>query len=362
MPLYTTPKDSHHKQSYYLSLSINHLASQAGMTLFSLKNLNLGSSQTVFNPDGNPVADIVEITMRSSTIGSNTVDLQFFYDPFDWSFPPDLIIHGLPTIPSLSELGLDDSWDHEDPSNLNKVLGKLSRIMQKMDCSLIPGTDGPTKVVFAVPFYVAYKNDGKKRRTKVVAKIQFVISSLVPNDVAAVQSKIEALSPFNYPELLQSIPEISKHEPIISFIERVTKKITDHFDKNDKAKQLKKKFIETIISTFESNLLECDVVNHTFASFIFSVPKDKSRPDTFSTAIATFYLSDRFPDEYPKLTLTSPILPNNSNARTPTPEVIPFERYSPRWDAERIVTEIWEQLWDEIPRYHAKATQLAAAS
>ncbi|KAF9351304.1 hypothetical protein BGX26_010653 [Mortierella sp. AD094] len=267
MSLYTTPKGSHHIRSHYLVQSLNYLADQAGMTLFSLKNLNLGSSQTVFNPDGNPIADVVEITMRSSTIGSNTVDL--------------------------------------------------------------------------------------------VAKIQFVISSLVPNDVAAVQSKIEALSPFSYPELLQSITEIGKHEPIMSYIERVTKKITDHFEKNDRAKQLRSDFIETITSTFKNNLLECDIVNNTFASFMFSVPKDKSRPDALSTAIATFYLSDRFPDEYPKLTLTSPLLPSNSNTRAPAPEVIPISRYSPRWGAERIVTEIWEQLWDEIPRYHAKASQLA---
>ncbi|KAF9171600.1 hypothetical protein BGX20_007280 [Mortierella sp. AD010] len=367
MSLYTTPKGSHHIRSHYLAQSLNYLADHAGMTLFSLKNLNLGSSQTVLNPDGNPIADVVEITMRSSTIGSNTVDLQFFYDPYDWSFPPDLIIHGLHTRPSLKDLGLDSSWDHNDPANLSRVLGKLSRIMQarifgdvEMDCSLIPGIDGPTKVVFAVPFYVVYTADGKKRRMKVVAKIQFVISSLVPNDVTAVQSKIETLSPFSHPELIQSITEIGKHEPIVSYIERVTKKITDHFEKDERGKRLRKDFIETITSTFRENLLECDIVNNTFASFLFSVPKDMSRPDVVSTAIATFYLSDRFPEEYPKLTLTSAILPSNSNARTPAPEVIPISRYSPRWDAERIVTEIWEQLWEEIPQYHAKVSQLAA--
>ncbi|KAG0019991.1 hypothetical protein BGZ80_004936 [Entomortierella chlamydospora] len=350
MSLYTTPKGSHHIRSHYLVQSLNYLADHAGMTLFSLKNLNLGSSQTVLNPDGNPIADVVEITMRSSTIGSNTVDLQFFYDPYDWSFPPDLIIDGLHTRPSLKDLGLDSSWDHDDPANLSR----------EMDCSLIPGIDGPTKVVFAVPFYVVYTADGKKRRTKVVAKIQFMISSLVPNDVTAVQSKIETLSPFSHPELIQSIIEIGKHEPIVSYIERVTKKITDHFEKDERAKRLRKDFIETITSTFRENLLECDIVNNTFASFLFSVPKDMSRPDVLSTAIATFYLSDRFPEEYPKLTLTSAILPSDSNARTPAPEVIPISRYSPRWNAERIVTEIWEQLWEEIPQYHAKVSQLAA--
>lgn len=56
--------------------------------------------------------------------------VQFYFDPYDWSFPPDLIIHGLLLSPSLADLGLDESWDHEDPRNLSKVLGKLSRMMQ----------------------------------------------------------------------------------------------------------------------------------------------------------------------------------------------------------------------------------------
>ncbi|KAF9436970.1 hypothetical protein BGZ76_002421 [Entomortierella beljakovae] len=175
----------------------------------------------------------------------------------------------------------------------------------------------------------------------VAAKIQFLISSLVPNDVADVQSKLEILSKFSHPELIQSIPEIGKQEPITSFVERVTKKITDHFEKNDRAKSLKKDFLETLILTFQTNLLECDIVNYTFASFMFSVPKDMTRPDVLSTAVATFYLSDRFPEEYPKLTLTAPILPGSSFARTPSPEVIPINRYSPRWGAERIIAEIW---------------------
>ncbi|KAI1321201.1 hypothetical protein EDD11_007767 [Mortierella claussenii] len=128
--LYTTQKGSHFKTSHYLGLSLNHLAEQAGMTLFSIKDVHLASSQTVFNPDGNPIADVVEITMRSSTIGSNTVDLEFHYDPYDWSFPPDLIIHGLSLSPSLNDLGLDDTWNYEDSANLSKVLSKLSRMMQ----------------------------------------------------------------------------------------------------------------------------------------------------------------------------------------------------------------------------------------
>jgi hypothetical protein len=39
----------------------------------------------------------------------------------------------------------------------------------------------------------------------VVAKIQFVVSSLVPNDVAAVKSHIEPLSAFAYPDLLRGV-------------------------------------------------------------------------------------------------------------------------------------------------------------
>ena len=56
--------------------------------------------------------------------------MQLFYDPYDWSFPPDIILHGLFMKPSLTDLGLDDTWDHEDPANLSKVLKKLSYMMQ----------------------------------------------------------------------------------------------------------------------------------------------------------------------------------------------------------------------------------------
>ncbi|KAG0366804.1 hypothetical protein BGZ54_004858 [Gamsiella multidivaricata] len=346
MSLYITAKGSPYNRSHYLNQSLHHLAEQYGMTLFSVKDVNLSCSQTVFNPDGNPIADILEITMRASTIGSKTVDLQFFYDPYDWSFPPDLIIHGLSTNPSLSDLGLDDSWDHEDPANLSRVLGKLSRMMQhgerqrvalcdneriqveysclhdmeEMDCCLIPGMDGPTKVLFAVPFHIAYHSNGKKRRTKVVAKIQFLISSLVPNDITAAQSKLEVLSSFEYPELIQSVSEISKEEPITAYIERVTKRVTDHFERQGRSRQLKKEFIETITTTFKP-----------------------------------------FPDEYPKMTMTAPVMPGDSYTATPPPEAIPIKRYSPRWGADRIVTEIWEQLWDDIPRFHTKLLHMASS-
>ncbi|KAI1321200.1 hypothetical protein EDD11_007766 [Mortierella claussenii] len=231
-----------------------------------------------------------------------------------------------------------------------------------MDCSLIPGIDGPTKVLFAVPFNVPYFSKGKKRRLKVVAKIQFLISSLVPNDVAAVQSRIEVLSSFDAPELLHSISEIEKQEPITAYIERVTKKITEHFERAERAKQMKKVFVEALSTTFRDNLLECDLANYTFASFLFSVPKDKTRPEPYSTAVATFYVSDNFPDEYPKLTLTAPMVPGAAYKSTPPPEVVPISRYSPRWPAERIIMEIWEQLWEEIPRYYTKMAHTMASS
>ncbi|KAG0298940.1 hypothetical protein BGZ98_010430 [Dissophora globulifera] len=344
MALYSTHNDQSIR-SYYLSRSLNHLSEQAGTTLFSIKNVSLACSQTVFNPDGTRVADVVEITVRSSTISSNTVDLQFFYDPYDWSFPPDLIIHGMPISPSLSDLGLDDSWDHENPANLSGVLSKLSRMMQ---------------VIFAVPFYVAYTHEGKKRRTKVVAKIQFLISSLIPNDVTAVKSKVETLTPFEHQELLNSIPEMGKQETITAFIERATQKISGHFEKEARSRILRKEFIETITTTFRKQLLECDLVDYTFASFLFVVPKTKVRSE--STAIASFYVSDTFPDEYPKLTLSAPVLPVNTYSLTPRAEVVPIIRYSPRWGAERIVDEIWEQLWEDIPRFHSKLSQASASS
>ncbi|KAG0251335.1 hypothetical protein BG011_007718, partial [Mortierella polycephala] len=391
--------------SHYLSQSLGHISDQATMTLYSIKKPDLGSSQTVIQPDQYPIADTVKMTLRASSIGSNTVDLEFYYDPYDWSFPPDLIIHGMLIKPSLEDLGLDESWDYEDPANLSKVLSKLAHMMQhderqrvalcdneriqieytclselearhlsfdlvelnfqtlyELDCFLIPGLDGPTKVVFAVPFYVPYTHQGEKQEAKIAAKIQFTISSLIPNDVIAVQSKIEVLSSFEYPEILHDIADINKQEPITQFVDRVSRRITDHFERLEQGQQFKKEFIETLVATFRKNLMECDVVHYTFASFMFMVPKDRSRPDIGTTAIATFYVPDTFPDDYPKLTLTAPVLPHSTYTSTPSPEVIPISRYSPRWDAERIVTEIWEQLWDEIPRYHARLSSQAAAS
>ncbi|KAF9924117.1 hypothetical protein FBU30_005857 [Linnemannia zychae] len=386
MSIYTKPKNSDLQLSLYLSQALSYLSDHASMTLFSVRKLNVSSSQRVFNPDGAPIADVVQLTMRSSSIGSNSVDLQLFYDPYDWSFPPDIILHGLYMKPSLADLGLDDSWDHEDPANLSKMLKKLSYMMQhderqrvamcdneriqveysclheqeEMDCCLIPGIDGPTKVIFAVPFCVNFHYQGANQNIKLVAKIQFLISSLVPNDVAAVKSHIEQLTTFDYPDLLRGVPDIAKHESVMEYIARVSKKITEHFDKAHRRREMKKEMIDTLVKTFRPNLLECDLANHTFASFLFIVNREKGRDGTAS-AIATFYLSDSFPDEYPKLTLAVPLMPSSSYLPTPEPEVIPIKLYSPRWSAERIVTEIWEQLWEEIPRFYSKTFHLTSA-
>ncbi|ORY89585.1 hypothetical protein BCR41DRAFT_19204 [Lobosporangium transversale] len=228
--------------------------------------------------------------------------------------------------------------------------------MEEMDCCLIPGSDSPTKVIFAVPFDVSYSREGKRQRIKFVAKVQFSISSLVTNAVTQVQSKVEALSPFDFPDLLQSISSIGMTEQITDYIERVTDNIRSFFEKTERAKQLKKEFVNAMMDTFHNHLLEFDAVNYSFTSFIFTISKDKARQEPPSTAIATFYLSDRFPNEYPKLTLAVPMVPGSTYKPTPSPEVIPISRYSPRWGVDRIVTEIWEQLWDEIPRFHAKMT------
>ncbi|KAF9156423.1 hypothetical protein BG015_005392 [Linnemannia schmuckeri] len=345
MSIYTKPKNSDLQLSLYLSQALSHLSDHASMTLFSVRKLNVGSSQKVFNPDGAPIADNVELTMRSSSIGSNSVDLQLFYDPYDWSFPPDIILHGLFMKPSLTDLGLDDTWDHEDPANLSKVLKRLSYMMQ---------------VIFAVPFYINFQDQRANQQIKLVAKIQFLISSLVPNDVAAVKSHIEPLSTLDYPDLLRGVPDIGKHEPVMEYIERVSKKITEHFDKIRRRREMKKEMIETLVNFFRPHLLEYDSVNHTMASFMLAVSRDKSR-DGIATAVTTFYLPDSFPDEYPRVTLSAPLLPSSSYLPTPEPEVIAIQLYSPRWGAERIITEIWEQLWEDIPRFYSKALHLASA-
>ncbi|KAF9583940.1 hypothetical protein BGW38_008057 [Lunasporangiospora selenospora] len=388
MSLYTTAKNSRFLLNHYLSQSLNYLSEQAAMTLFSLRNVNVGSSQTVFNPNGSPIADRVEMTMRVSSIGTNTIDLRFFYDPHNWAFPPDLIIQGMSAKLSPSDIGLDHTWNYEDPSNLGKVLTKISRLNQhderqrvatfeneriqveysclqdreEMDCHLIPGSDGPTKVLFAVPFFVSYSEHGKAKEIKAVAKIQFLVSSLVPNGVAAAKSKIETLSPLSHRELLNDAPEIGIREPITTYIDRITKRVADHFAKEERAHQLKIELVEMLASHFKTNLLEYDTINHTYAAFMFTVPVERLRPESYPTAIATFYMPDNFPDEYPKLTLSAVVTPTTAYASLPPPETIPIVRYSPRWGAERILTELWEQLWDEIPQFHSKVTKQATGT
>jgi hypothetical protein len=82
MSIYTKHKNSDLMLSLYLFQALNYLSDHASMTLFSVRKLNVGSSQRVFNPDGEPIADNVQLTMRSSSIGSNSVDCNtcfFFY-------------------------------------------------------------------------------------------------------------------------------------------------------------------------------------------------------------------------------------------------------------------------------------------
>lgn len=74
MVLYSTYPGSPFSTSFYLRQTLKYLAEQEGRALFSIKSVTLGCSQTVLNPDGKAIADVVEVTMRSSTIGTNTVD------------------------------------------------------------------------------------------------------------------------------------------------------------------------------------------------------------------------------------------------------------------------------------------------
>lgn len=73
MALFATVTGSNNLLSYDLNRSLAYLSAHSSMTLFSLKNVNTSSTQTVFNPDGHPVADIVELTLRSSSIGGQNV-------------------------------------------------------------------------------------------------------------------------------------------------------------------------------------------------------------------------------------------------------------------------------------------------
>lgn len=74
MVLYSTYAGSPYSTSFYLRQTLKHLGEQEGRTLFTIKSVTLGCSQIVLNPDGKTIADVVEVTMRSSAIGTNTVD------------------------------------------------------------------------------------------------------------------------------------------------------------------------------------------------------------------------------------------------------------------------------------------------
>ncbi|KAG0041561.1 hypothetical protein BGZ83_001637 [Gryganskiella cystojenkinii] len=350
MALYTTAKDSHFLLSQSLSQTLKYLSETAAMTLFSIRNLKVGSSQTTFNPDNKPIADTVQLTMRSSTIGSNSVDLLFFYDPYDWSFPPDLIIQGNLVKPSLQDIGLDDSWDQSDPANLSTVLSKLSRMMQART---------ETLVLFAVPFTVPYTEGGKNRRLKIVVKVQYLISTLM-GEVTDCKSNLETLSSFEHPQLIESISPIARGEHIVDYIDRITKKVKDHFERLERLSQMKKEFIEAITKIFRENLIEYDGEHYKQASFLLNVPKDSSRPDAVSTAIVTFHLTESFPEEPPKMALSSSLMPFDTFTATPKPELLRIERYSPRWSVDQMIAVIWEQLWEEIPRFHSRAVKASS--
>ncbi|KAF9303343.1 hypothetical protein BGZ74_003952 [Mortierella antarctica] len=386
MALYATVTGSNNLLSYDLNRSLHYLSTHSSMTLFSLKNVNTSSTQTVFNPDGHPVADIVDLTLRSSSIGGQNVHLQFYYDPYNWSFPPDLIIRGTSIKPSLTDIGLDNTWDYQDPSNLSKVLGKLSRMLQhgerqrvasfeneriqveysclheheEMDCCLIPSSDGPTKVLFAVPFYIKYTVNGAPQSIKACAKIQFRVSTLM-NEVMDALSTVEVLSSFEYHDLLKSIPPISLRESITEFLDRITQSVVDHLEKIERSRHIKKDLMDELIKTFRKNLLECDRVNNNYAAFLFQVPKDGPKPDGIPTAVVTIYVTESFPEKFPKITISMPILPVNETSYVPPPQVMSLLRYSPRWNAERIVESIWKQLIDDIPMYHNKMVKTTSS-
>ncbi|KAI9233521.1 MAG: hypothetical protein BYD32DRAFT_425697 [Podila humilis] len=386
MALFATVTGSNNLLSYDLNRSLAYLSAHSSMTLFSLKNVNTSSTQTVFNPEGHPVADIVELTLRSSSIGGQNVHLQFYYDPYNWSFPPDLILRGTSIKPSLTDIGLDNTWDYQDPSNLSKVLGKISRMLQhgerqrvatfeneriqveysclhdheEMDCCLISSSDGPTKVLFAVPFYIKYTVNGAPKSVKACAKIQFRVSSLM-NEVMDALSTVEVLSSFEYHDVLKSIPPIGLRESITEFLERVTQSVVDHLEKIERSRHIKKELMDELIKKFRKNLLECDRVNNSYAAFLIQVPRDGPKPDGVPTAVVTVYATESFPEKYPKITISMPILPAHDTSNVAPPLIMALHRYSPRWNAERIVESIWKQLIEDIPMYHNKLVKATSS-
>ncbi|KAF9426223.1 hypothetical protein BGZ94_006807, partial [Podila epigama] len=330
MSIYSTVPGSNNLMSKELNAALTYLSEHASMTLFSLKNVNTSSSRTVFNPDGYPVADVVTLTLRSSSIGGQNVQLQFFYNPYDWTFPPDLIIQGSNITPSLTDLGLDNTWNSQDPSGLSKVLGRISRILQHGERQRVASFENEriqveysclheNEVLFAVPFYIKYHENGASHSIKACAKIQFLVSSLV-DDVMEALSTIEVLSSFDHPNMIKSIPGIELRESITDYLDRVKRSVSEHFDKLARTRYIKRDFMDAFCTTFRRNLLECDRVNFSYAAVMLRVPNENLKADAHPTAIVTVYISDTFPEQYPKMTLSFPILPSNDNAPVPTPQ------------------------------------------
>ncbi|KAG0227095.1 hypothetical protein BGW42_003153 [Actinomortierella wolfii] len=373
------------------------------------------------------------MAIRASSISPQTFDLEFHFDSYDWTFPPDLIISGSSLRPSLRDIGLDDSWDANDRSCLAKVLARLARMLQasgirrvdhkclsistwlederyqtheerlkvatlqneriqfeystlhereEMDCGVI-FSDGPTRVLFAVPFNVSYRYHGRDMHVKAVVKVQYTISALMENNITSVQSNIEFLSEFNHPEITSKLSPIGFEESIHDYIENVQRIIVQEFEKREKGQKLRTSLIEELATTFRRHILECDTEKHYYISMLFNTPShEASRQDTTCSAIVTVLLTDNFPEEYPKIAFGSPVYPIRVQSQLHNPhgvtsggggnggggnggdtshvpdlltDVITMPLYSPRWDAKRMVEAIWEFLWEEIPRFHERA-------
>ncbi|KAG0231925.1 hypothetical protein BGW41_002008 [Actinomortierella wolfii] len=271
------------------------------------------------------------MAIRASSISPQTFDLEFHFDSYDWTFPPDLIISGSSLRPSLRDIGLDDSWDANDRSCLAKHEERLKvatlqneRIQfeystlherEEMDCGVI-FSDGPTRVMFAVPFNVSYRYHGRDMRVKAVVKVQYTISALMENNITSVQSNIEFLSEFTHPEITSKLSPIGFEESIHDYIENVQRIIVQEFEKREKGQKLRTSLIEELATTFRSP--------HGVASGGGGNSGGGNGGDT-----------SHVPD-----LLT---------------DVITMPLYSPRWDAKRMVEAIWEFLWEEIPRFHERA-------
>ncbi|KAG0265682.1 hypothetical protein DFQ27_000469 [Actinomortierella ambigua] len=390
------------KMNYWVPITLHHaiqcLSKRTGQTLFAVKNVSLHSTRTYHNSAGDRVADILRMAIRTSTISLHTFDLEFHFDSYDWTFPPDLILVGSPLRPSLRDIGLDDSWDAGDRTCLSKHEERLKvaslqneRIQfeystlherEEMDCGVVV-SDGPTKVLFAVPFEISYRCNGRDEQKKAVVKVQYTISALVENNVTSVQSNIEFLSDFKHPEITSKLNPIGFDESIHDYIEEVQRTISHEFDRKERGQRLRKSLLDELAATFRKHLLECDTKRHTYISILFNAARDSPRQETYYTAIITIVLTEKFPEEYPKIVFSSPGFPvrvqNSLQNSLDTSlsggvgsltsggaaggqggsidllsETIIMPRYSPRWDAKRMVEAIWEYLWEEIPRFHER--------